>query len=574
VVQQESTGEPGLLDYVRVLWRRRLIVILAVIVAVGATIGIDAVRTRVYRATSNILFVSQNYSSGGTIVPLSPTDIATDIELVQGAAIKATVAKNLGAVPPPVTVNQVGTTEVAQISVSSPDKILATKAANAYVRAYIANSQSRYLANQQSAESQIQQQINGLQTQIQSVQTQINLSGTNQTQIANLDAQLGTLESQQQTLHTQLSQFTVEAAQTPSGGQLVAPATVPTSPVSPKPVADAVIGGVIGLIIGIALAMLREYLDDRIHNKAELEQVATGLPVLGIIPRIDDWRDSEVPFLAFAHRPKSPAAEAYRGLRTSIQFARLDHPIRILHVTSPAAADGKTTTSANLAVAMAEAGQNVVLICCDLRRPRVHEFFSLPNTVGLTSVLAGQVDLPHALVHVPGIPRLTLLPSGPLPANPSEILGSPQTRELFTTLSQAVDLVILDSPPLLPVTDASILATVADGSIVVTAAGETTRRDLSRAIELLHSVDASVTGVVLNNASESDSYVYYGYSGQYGYGGRSGRENGNGDGSDPGTDNGSGSGKSNGKSKSTRSRNKASNGVVLLPGAATLPPKT
>jgi len=560
VVQQEPTGEPGLLDYVRVLWRRRLIVILAVIVAVGGTIGIDTVRTRIYRATSTILFVSQNYSNNGTMVPLSPTDIATDIELVQGATITALVTKDLGAVPPPVTVIQVGTTEVAKISVSSPNKFLATTAANDYAQAYILGSQNRYLASQQGAEAQIQQQINGIQSQIQSVQLQINVPGANQSQISNLDAQLGTLESQQQALHTQLTQLTVEASQTPSGGQLVAPATVPTRPVSPNRVVDAVIAGIIGLIIGIALAMLREYFDDRIRTEAELEQVAKDLPVLGIIPRIEDWRDSEIPFLAFAHRPNSPAAESYRGLRTSIQFAGLDHPIRILHITSPAAADGKTTTSANLAVAMAEGGQSVVLICCDLRRPRLHEFFSIPNHIGLTSVLAGQVELTHALVNLPGIPRLTLLPSGPLPANPSELLGSRQARELFATLTQAVDVVILDSPPVLPVTDASVLATVADGSIMVTAAGETTRRDLSRAIELLRSVGAPLTGVVFNDASESDSYVYYGYGRNQGYGEGPGSANGN----------GNGNGKSNGKS--TRFRSKAPVTLVPRPGG-TWPPK-
>jgi len=565
--------EPGLADYGRVLWRRRLIVILAVLIAVGASIGIDMVRTRIYQATSTIVFVSQSYSSNGSANPLSPTDIATDIQLVQGAAVKAAVTKELGSVPPSAGVAQVGTTEVAQISVSSPNRYFATRAANAYASAYIQGTQARYLATQQNAEAQIQQQINTIGSQILTTQAQINSLGLlpNQTELQNLDAQLGNLESQQQALRTQLSELAVETSQSPSGGQLVAPATVPTRPISPQPILDGIIAGVIGMIVGIALAMLREYQDDRIRTKVELDQAADGLPVLGIIPRVEDWRDQGKPLLVFANRPKSPAAEAYRGLRTSIQFVGMDHPIRTLHVTSPAAADGKTTTSANLAVAMAEAGLSVVLICCDLRRPRVHEFFSVPNNVGLTSVLAGQVDLPHALVNIPGIPRLTLLPSGPLPPNPSELLGSRQARELFSTLSQAVDFVILDSPPVLPVTDASILATVADGSLMVTAACETTRRDLSRAIELLQRVDASITGLVFNDASESDSYVYYGYGGRYGhngygYGNGNGHANGSANGN--GNGNGNGSGQKRGKGQPTQIR------FVRAPNLPPPPPRS
>ncbi len=273
-----------------------------------------------------------------------------------------------------------------------------------------------------------------------------------------------------------------------------------------------------GLVLGIGLALLRERLDDRIRTKAELEKVAGGLPSLGLIPTVSEWRDKKRPFLVAAEHAKSPPAEAYRGLRTSIQFIGLDRTIKTVQITSPAAADGKTTTSANLAVTMAESGQNVVLVSCDLRRPRIHEFFGLANNFGFTSVLVGDTRLEDALVSVPKFGNLTVLPSGPVPPNPSELLGSTKAQEVFARLAQAADVVIIDSPPVLPVTDAAVLAGHVDAVVIVAAAQTTTRRDISRSIEVLNRVDAPIVGVVLNGASEADCYVYYRYGDQYGYG--------------------------------------------------------
>ena len=233
---------------------------------------------------------------------------------------------------------------------------------------------------------------------------------------------------------------------------------------------------------------------------------------------VSEWRDKKKPFLVAAEHPKSPPAEAYRGLRTSIQFIGLDRTIKTVQITSPAAADGKTTTSANLAVTMAESGQNVVLVSCDLRRPRIHEFFGLANNFGFTSVLVGDTRLEDALISVPKFGNLTVLPSGPVPPNPSELLGSTKARDVFALLAQAADVVIIDSPPVLPVTDAAVLAGHVDAVVIVAAAQTTTRRDISRSIEVLNRVEAPIVGVVLNGASEADCYVYYRYGDQYGYG--------------------------------------------------------
>ena len=212
--------------------------------------------------------------------------------------------------------------------------------------------------------------------------------------------------------------------------------------------------------------------------------------------------------------PVSPAAESYRSLRTSLQFARQAQPLRTIVVTSPGVSEGKTATLANLGVVFAQAGERVVLLSGDLRRPRIGDFFGLDEQAGLTSVLLGQLTLEQALLSVPGFGRLTLLPSGPVPPNPAELLNSAQAQEIFARLRHNFDLVLIDSPPVLPVTDAAILARHADATLLVAAAGQTRRADLRRAAEKLDQVNAKILGIVLNKVSRQTERSY-GYTNSY-----------------------------------------------------------
>jgi capsular exopolysaccharide synthesis family protein len=216
--------------------------------------------------------------------------------------------------------------------------------------------------------------------------------------------------------------------------------------------------------------------------------------------------------------PGSTETEAYRTIRTSIQFMGLDHPLRTVQVTSAQPGEGKTTTLANLAVVLARAGQRVVVVCCDLRRPRVHEFFGLSNAVGFTSVLLGEVPLSQALQRVPGEERLALLASGPEPPNPSELLSGMRAVEIFTALQGLADIVLIDSPPVLPVADAAVVSTRVDGTLLVASVGSSTRKHVHRAMEMLRQVEAPVIGAILNRATGESGYGYgygYGYSYEY-----------------------------------------------------------
>jgi capsular exopolysaccharide synthesis family protein len=259
------------------------------------------------------------------------------------------------------------------------------------------------------------------------------------------------------------------------------------------------------------LAFLIEYYDETIRTKADLERETQGLPTLGLIPPVPNWKKTGDAYLVSRSAPASPPSEAYRSLRTSIQFLGLDRSIRTLQFTSPNAADGKTTTLANLATTMAQADQTVAIVCCDLRRPRIHEFFGLSNVVGFTSVLLETATLEEALQPVVGTPGLSVLASGPTPPNPSEILSGRRAKAVFDQLAELADIVLIDSPPVLPVTDAAVLATRVDGVLLVTSTGKTSRRDVTRSLEILGRVEAPLVGVVLNRASETDQYAYYRY---------------------------------------------------------------
>src|SRR5215213_1650129 len=186
----------------------------------------------------------------------------------------------------------------------------------------------------------------------------------------------------------------------------------------------------------------------------------------------------------------------------------LDQPMRTIQVTSANPQEGKTTTLANLAVALARSGSTVAIVCCDLRRPRVHEFFGLNNDVGFTSVLLGKVGLAGAMQEVPDQARLSLLASGPLPPNPSELLSSRRTVEVLGSLQAEYDIVLIDAPPVLPVTDALVLSGRVDATLLVAVAGATTRKEGARAVELLRQVDAPLVGAVLNGVDSEGSYGY------------------------------------------------------------------
>jgi non-specific protein-tyrosine kinase len=332
-------------------------------------------------------------------------------------------------------------------------------------------------------------------------------------------------------LQRQLDQLELATNVKTGDAQVVAPAVASGVPISPRPKRDMTMALGLGLFLGCGLAFVVEYFDDSIRTKDDFERAVPSLPVLAMIPAVAGWRPKDDPRVVSISEPASPAAEAYRTLRTAVQFLGVDRPIRTLQVTSPNAHEGKTTTLSNLGVALARAGARVVIVCSDLRRPRTHEFFGLSNTVGFTSVLLGEVPLASALQRVPGVDRLYLLASGPLPPNPSELLQSRRALEVLQQLQSEGNFLLIDCPPILPVTDGLVISKRVQATLVVASARRTTRKEIGRTIELLRQVDAPLIGAVLNGVTPESAYGYayeYYRASEYGGSNGSGSRNGNG----------------------------------------------
>jgi len=297
----------------------------------------------------------------------------------------------------------------------------------------------------------------------------------------------------------------------PGSVSIVDPAVTPESPVRPRTEFNAILGGLMGLFLACACALIYEYLDDTVKTSDDVEAVA-GMATLGGVMRFPKMR-SLADTLVVGSGERSPAAEAYRVLRTNLQFGALD--ARTLLVTSANPREGKSTTTANLAAAIAQTGQRVIVVDADLRWPSQHHIFGLSNGVGLTSALLAPSPEVTRFIQPTGLDGLSVLTSGPLPPNPSELLGSWRMEAVVAALKQAADIVLFDSPPLLAVADASILAGRTDGTIMVIDGAHTRAQVLRRAAQALRRTKTRVVGAVLNLISEGSrgyhDYAYYYY---------------------------------------------------------------
>lgn len=291
---------------------------------------------------------------------------------------------------------------------------------------------------------------------------------------------------------------------------IVTPAEAPSEPSAPNTRLYLLIGLVIGLTLGIAAALLRSMLDNRIRGEIDLRRI-TDAPLLGGIAFDQDA--TKKPLLTQA-RHQSPRAEAFRQLRTNLQFANFAGKAKTLLVTSSLPGEGKSTTATNLAIALAQAGQSVCLIDADLRRPMINEYLGLDRNAGLTTALVGAGDI-NDLLQPWGEDNLFVITSGQIPPNPSELLGSDEMDALIRRLEHAFDVVIIDAPPLLPVTDAAVLSQHVGGVVIVVGSHRAKQQDLEKSLGALKMVGANLLGIVLNRlpAKGPDAYAY-GYYGQ------------------------------------------------------------
>jgi polysaccharide biosynthesis transport protein len=339
-------------------------------------------------------------------------------------------------------------------------------------------------------------------------------------------------------LLTKLKEATLAAGLKSSNLRWVDPAMVPSTPTRPAKTRNIALSFLVGLVGGIGLALLREYLDNTVKTPDDVETLAR-LPSLAVVPAFTDengagkksrlhggisvnGHEKRIELVA-QHLPKSQMAEAFRALRTSLLLSQADHPPQVILVTSALPREGKTTAAANLAVTLAQLGDRTLLIDADLRKPGVGRLLNLADGkyAGLSSYLAGVSSLDLVTVPHPAIPNLVAIPTGPLPPNPADLLSSHKLADAIRQLRSQYKFIVMDSPPIMAATDAVIVSVQADGVLLVVRSGETPKEAFTRARDLLTSVKCHLLGVVLNAVDSSApdyyySYRYYPYS--YGYG--------------------------------------------------------
>ncbi|WP_396668815.1 polysaccharide biosynthesis tyrosine autokinase [Microbacterium sp. R86528] len=447
-------------DYLRILRKSWLLIVVATLVGVGAAAAYSLTRTPLYEAQSTV-FVS---SQGGVTIS----------ELQQGSSFtesRVTTYTNL--VTTPIVMNPV----IAELGLDVT---------------------AAQLSGQVSASTPLNTSL-----------ITITVTDADPIQAADIANALGASLTS-----------AVESIETPAGSDTspvsltrVEDAIPPLSPSSPNVPLNLALGFLVGLAVGVGIAVLRAVLDTRIRSSRDVATV-TDTPIIGAVAF--DPKAKTRPLIVHAD-PLSPRAESFRALRTNLQFLDMGGRSSFV-VTSSLPSEGKSTTAINLAIALADAGKRVALIDADLRKPKVAEYLGIEGGAGLTDVLIGRARVGDVMLPWGGR-SMFVLPAGKIPPNPSELLGSTQMKTLLEVLERDFDVVLCDAPPLLPVTDGAILARATSGAIVVVSAGSTTTHQLSGAVDALDTVDAKIAGVVLSMVPTRgpDSYYSYGYGYGYGY---------------------------------------------------------
>ncbi len=500
VPSDEPKSDIDLLDYVGIL-RRQWWIIAVCTLAVGvAAIATAFAQTKQYR-TSATLFVGRSAASE-FVDPLKGVSdpfrrLANEVQIVQGQGVADAVEKRLG-FRASISASGSTTEDLITLTAVDTDPQRASQVANAFADVYIEYRKTAGVGDNQSVETQLAEQIAKRQTRLDGLSPA-------SPERASLVAQLSTLREQLATLQ-------LGAALDPPA-EVLNHAAIPGAPFEPRPRRALLLGLAVGLILGVGLALLRDFLDDTLKSQDDLRRVSHSLPLLAEIPESSKLRNASSEALVDVD-PLSPMSERFRSLRTSIQYLSLgDSDAKVILFTSAMPAEGKSVTVANLALAFARSGKKVVMVDADLRRPRLATLFGLKHDLGLISVLNGRISTTEALQKVPNEAALYLLGAGAVLRNPSEVLSTRSFAELLAGLARTSDIVLVDSPPLLPVTDAAVLAELSSAVVLIARSKSTSRKHLRRAHELLTRINAPVAGVVfIGQESSRDPYGGYGYS--------------------------------------------------------------
>ncbi|MGH2826601.1 MAG: polysaccharide biosynthesis tyrosine autokinase [Actinomycetota bacterium] len=471
-MQAPDTEETiDLREYIAILRARKWSILITAGVVIVATLAFSLQQTRLYTAEARLLVEQLPSSQDETLAPV--VNLETERELVQSVTVAELVKEELDLEMPVdvlldgLDVQVVTETEVLIIGYTSDDPAFSQQAANGFAQGYIDNRRNQALAEISAAQDDVQQSITRVNQQLTDVGQQLE-ELQNPDPLAAPDPNAAgsrvALESRQTTLLARLGVLQERFDSLSPGdtvrlgaGQVIAPATRPTSPSSPNLLRNALLAAFLGLALGIGLAFLKERLEDRFKGRDDVEQLLAA-PLLATIPRFAIKSPNEdTAKLILRTEPTGLASESYRSLRTNLEFVASTTGRNSFLITSPSAGEGKSITTANLALAFAQSGRRTIIVSGDLRRPTIEKMFAIRANEGLSTFLAGQTGHLEPIIVNPGVANLRILPTGPVPPNPAELMTSPRLRELITDLEVACDVLLVDSAPTIPVADAAIL---------------------------------------------------------------------------------------------------------------------
>jgi non-specific protein-tyrosine kinase len=500
---------------------RKWLVLLVAGVVIGAVtaFGLSSIQQPIYEAKTTLIV-------GQALQALNP-DISQILASQRLSATYAAIATKRPALESVIEELRLDTTTdllaeqvLAEAPTDSTLLILTAEDTDPERAAAIADALAEYLIEstpviqgvQADLQESIEAELRATQQQIVATQQRVDrlvqLESPRPEDVTTLEALQGRLVTLRSTYATLLASSTQNATNLLT---VVEPAVAPTDPVSPRPLLNTLLAAVLGLLLAAGLAATIEFLDDRVKDADAVQEVA-GLSTLGTVAQMKgSGGEAELYRLATLLYPRSGVAEAYRTLRTNIEFASIDAPIRTLLVTSSGPHEGKTVTAANLAVAFAQAGRLTILVDADLRRPGIHSMFRMQQEPGLTTLLRRDGTKLDEVALATEQPNLRVVPTGPLPPNPAELLGSHRMREVVDRLKDGTELVIFDSPPVQAVSDAAVMSSYLDATVLVVDAGRGHRGALRHAREALSRAGANVLGVILNRVPEAAAASEYGY---------------------------------------------------------------
>ena len=496
-------------DYLSILTHRWWAVALAFTVCLAAAVLWTATRTPLYAAETAIL-VNQGDSTD-LFDPATGTGSGTratenEARFLRSDVVATASVEQLG-YDAEITVSTENSADVLRARAVSEDPERARAIAQTFSETYIRLRRA-------SAVNDYTELVNALLDRVATLDEQVDL--------AQSDAERQTFESRRANLDSRINDLSITADLLTGRAEIINPADLPEAPFTPQTSRNLLLGAVLGMIAGVGIALLLESLDVSIKSTSDLEAATGGLPNLASIGAMDKKGFAEHGGLVTLSRKHETSADAepYRTLRAALQFVAIDRDVSMLQVTSSSPSEGKSTTASNLAAVLAKNDQRVLLVDCDLRKPRLHTLFQVPQEPGVTSILIGECEPEEAMHQIfSGEGSLHLIASGPIPPGPSELLGSGAAADLFRTLRTHADYVIIDSPPVLPVADALVISRHTDATILVANASKSTQHDVKRALEMLDRVEAPILGTVLNQVGRRGlGGNGYGYGYGYGYG--------------------------------------------------------